>query len=309
MTVYEKLANELSTLGCRYGILEVKRVTELKEELWNRFTEGQFDESFFNCNLKRLDGDAPKNMPEARSVIIIAAPLPFIQLSFTYRGKIYFAGIPPYYAFRNDSTRIRKALGRSLGTEGHRIIDARIPYKLAAVRCGLAKYGQNNLTYVDGMGSFHRLVAFYSTLAAPEDSWFPSRLMDRCANCGFCRGNCPTGCLVPMPEGGRFLAHAEKCITLYNEEPGTFPEWIGAHLHNSIIGCMRCQSSCPVDRPLLRDIKVSETFNEQETLAIIDSSSFGDLNTGLKEKLLKYDLDTYYQVVPRNLRAILEGQT
>ncbi|AKG53534.1 hypothetical protein DGWBC_0868 [Dehalogenimonas sp. WBC-2] len=309
MTVYEKLANELSTIGCRYGILDVKRVTELKEELWNRFIEGQFDESFFDRNLKRLDGDPPKNMPEARSIIIIAAPLPFIQLSFSYRGKIYFAGIPPYYTFSNNLTRIRKALGRSLGADGHRIIDARIPYKLAAVRCGLAVYGQNNLTYVDGMGSFHRLVAFYSTLTAPEDLWIPSQLMDACADCGFCRGNCPTGCLVPMSEGGRFIARSEKCITLYNEEPGTFPEWLGLHLHNAIIGCMRCQSSCPVDRPLLRDIKVSEVFNEQETMAIIEATPFDDLSPELKEKLTKYNLDTYYNVIPRNLRAILEGQT
>ena len=306
MTVYDRLTAELDAIGCRFGMLKIERVAELKEELQARFEEGQLEESFFNANLRRLESSPPAAMPEARSVIIIAAPLPLIRLGFTSDGVIRRTVIPPYYAFKDKMAAIRKALGRSLGTAGYRIADARIPYKLAAVRCGLARYGQNNLVYVEGMGSFLRLVAFYTDLPAPADEWRRSRLMDECADCGFCRGNCPTNCLNPLGEGDHLLAHAEKCLTLYNEEPEPFPDWIGPHWHNSLIGCMRCQTGCPVDRPLLRDATLSETFTESETALILAATPFDELPATLKEKLARYDLDQYYAMIPRNLKALLE---
>ncbi len=308
MTVYDSLAAELGAIGCRFGMLTIERVAELKAELWARLEHGQLDEAFFDNNLKRLESRPPQTMPEARSVIIVAAPLPVTRLNFEYHGAMRRVDIPPYYTFKETMAKIRKALGRSLGAAGYRIADARIPYKLAAVRCGLARYGQNNLAYVEGMGSFLRLVAFYTDLPASADEWRPSSLMDECEDCGFCRGNCPTNCLNPLAEGDRFLAHAEKCLTLFNEEPGPFPDWIGPHWHNSLIGCMRCQTACPVDRPLLKDIVVSETFNESETQAILAATPFDELPASLKEKLARYDLDEYYNLLPRNLKALLEYQ-
>jgi len=43
-----------------------------------------------------------------------------------------------------------------------------VPIDRLAVRGGLATYGRNNVTYVPGMGSFHRLSAFYS---GPARRW------------------------------------------------------------------------------------------------------------------------------------------
>lgn len=306
MTVYDIFAAELDAIGCRFGMLDIERVPQLKEELERRLEQGQLDQAFYRDNLQRLETQ-PQNFPNARSLIVIAAPLPLTRLRFDYQGRTRPVQVPPYYVFNEKMTAIRKALGRSLGAAGYHIADARVPYKLAAIRCGLASYGRNNLAFVKDMGSFLRLVAFYSDLPAPVDAWFRLNEMPECTSCGFCLGNCHTNCLDPDPEN-RFLARAERCLTLYNEEPGEMPDWITPWLHNSLIGCMRCQSGCPVNRPFIRDIPISDTFNEQETTTILSTPVFTELPQALQDKLNRYDLENYYQLVPRNLKFLLEWE-
>jgi epoxyqueuosine reductase len=307
MTVYEKLAAELSALRCRFGILNIDRVAELKRELETRLNKGQIDQDFYRNSLERLELGPSLTFPEARSLILIAVPLTLTRLSFDYQGRHRPVQIPPFYVFKDKMAAIRKAMGRSLGAAGNRIADARVPYKLAAVRSGLARYGRNNLAYVDGMGSFFRLVAFYSDLTAPADAWFRLSEMPECSGCGFCLGNCHTNCLDPDVDN-RFMARAERCLTLYNEEPGEMPDWVGPWHHNSLIGCMRCQSGCPLNRSYIRDIPVSDTFNEAESEAILATPVFADLPQTLKSKLSRYDLEQYYELVPRNLKYLLEWE-
>lgn len=305
--VFEHLTTEIKSIDCQYGFLDIRRVPELKRELESRLHKGQLDTAFYANNLERLEVSAPIRFTEVNSLIIIAAPLPLTRLIFEYQGRGRPVQIPPFYVFKDKLAAIRKALGRSLGAAGYQIADARVPLKLAAVRSGLASYGRNNLAYIEGMGSFHRLVAFYTDLPSPADAWFRLNEMEECTSCGFCLGNCHTDCLIP-DVGNRFLARAEKCLTLYNEEPGELPSWITPWLHNSLIGCMRCQSSCPVNRTFIRNVPISDTFSEQEAMAILATPVFDNLPGALQEKLGKYDLQEYYDLVPRNLKFLLEWE-
>ena len=119
-----------------------------------------------------------------------------------------------------------------------------MPEKLLAVRSGLARYGKNNITYVPGMGSLHRLAVFVSDLPCVEDNWGEVKTLKTCDGCTACMDACPTGAIV----SDRFLIHAERCITFHNERIEEFPEWLDSSWHNCLVGCLRCQWVCPENR-------------------------------------------------------------
>ena len=130
-----------------------------------------------------------------------------------------------------------------------------LPYcrkSFLAVRSGLAAYGRNNVTYVTGLGSFHRLSAFYSDMPCDGDEWHELRLLDRCVKCRLCHRLCPTGAIAR----DRFLLHAERCIVFHNEKPWTvpFPAWLDPAWHNCLVGCLLCQAKCPENRDRCRDL-------------------------------------------------------
>lgn len=53
----------------------------------------------------------------------------------------------------------------------YQVTPAVLPKKLLAVYSGLAACGRNDVIYVRGMGSLHRLSAFYSDLPCDVDQW------------------------------------------------------------------------------------------------------------------------------------------
>ena len=85
-----------------------------------------------------------------------------------------------------------------------------MPWKLLAVRSGLAQYGKNNITFIQGLGSFYRLVAFISDLPCAEDNWGEFKSLDDCRNCDACTKACPSGAIGPdaltMADGSKVAA-------------------------------------------------------------------------------------------------------
>ncbi len=182
---------------------------------------------------------------------------------------------------------------------------ALIPEKLLAVRSGLGYYGRNNICYVDGMGSFHQPVVFFTDLPCEETNWRESKLMERCNNCSACIRNCPTGAITTE----RILLHAERCITLYNERPGAFPDWIDPKWHNCILGCLRCQDACPENKAVLGWVEEKGEFSEEETVLILQEKEFARLPSSTLRKLEQLELPEYYRnLLPRNLAVLLDNE-
>ena len=71
--------------------------------------------------------------------------------------------------------------------------------KLVAARSGPGRYGRNNICYVEGMGSFHGLEAFYINYPSGADDWQKIEMMDICSSCLLCMENCPTQ-VIPVEE-------------------------------------------------------------------------------------------------------------
>ena len=184
---------------------------------------------------------------------------------------------------------------------GYHIQTANIPRKLLAVRSGLARYGKNNITYMEGLGSFYRLAAFVSDLPCPGDLWEELRFLNECNTCDACTKACPGGAIG----AGRFLLHAERCITFHNERQGEFADWLKPSWHHCLVGCMVCQKVCPANRPFRKDVAEGPVFSETETAAILQGNSRDLFPPGAVQKLEGLDIIGYENVLGRNLAALV----
>jgi epoxyqueuosine reductase len=174
-------------------------------------------------------------MPDARSLIVVAFRDSLVRFSFAGQGEVTKLAVPPTYLhWQEKDKKVEDVLNGILGLEGYRATPAAVPKKLLAVRGGLAVYRKNNITYIDGMGSFHRLTAFYSDLPCKKDGWREPVMMALCERCLSCVRHSPTGAIDP----DRFLLRAEKCLVFLNEKPGrvAFPDWVEGSWHNCLVG-------------------------------------------------------------------------
>ena len=127
-------------------------------------------------------------------------------------------------------------------------------------------------------------------------------MLDLCASCHGCEGACPTGAIA----GDRFLIHAERCITFYNEKDMDvhFPDWFKPEWHTCLAGCIECQKHCPENRHALRYVE-GEGFNEAETEFLLKGVPVDELPVATRKKLDRNDLLNVLDVLPRNLKVLL----
>ena len=245
--VMETLASEFGKLNGRFRILSVSHLEELKEDIFRSVQEAEIGETFYNRYLSFFQFRNPDELPSARNIIIISVPQGMTLVNFRHKGRDNRVIIPPTYIYskiRDDCTNI---LSKVFKGSCYSYAGALLPYKLLVTRSGLGKYGRNNITYVEGTGSFHRLQAFFTDYPFNTDNWQEKEVMDYCEDCRTCTEVCPTKAIL----ADRFLINAEKCLTYFNENEWSLPDWIDPQSHNSLVGCMKCQLICPVNRNFL----------------------------------------------------------
>jgi epoxyqueuosine reductase len=295
------ICSDLEQRGYRGAVLPIEHVAQLEHEMEERLSQKEIDAGLYEKYLSGFKFDVTINLAGTRSIIITAAPQPQRKVVFHFIGQAYSVIIPPtYYADTDD--RIESTLQNILSSNGYQLHRAALPLKLLAVCSGMASYGKNNITYVEGLGSFVRLRAFLSDVPSDGTDWLEPRAMKECDSCKACLKACPTGAIVPDP----FLIHAERCITFHNEWSGDFPEWIDPAWHNSLVGCMKCQIVCPVNKPFAKWVEDGETFNEAETDLILNRVPLDGLPPETAHKLNRGYIAEYLDVLPRNLRVLLK---
>jgi epoxyqueuosine reductase len=294
------ISSRLAERGYRGTAVPIEHVTQLEREMEDRLSQKEIDAALHESYLSGFKFDVTTNLPETRSIIITAAPQPQRKVTFHFNGQTHSAIIPPtYYADTDD--QIRDILENILNANGYQLHRAALPLKLLAVRSGLAAYGKNNIAYVEGLGSFVRLRAFLSDMPAGSSEWSEPQGMKECDKCKACLNECPTGAIAQ----DRFLLHAERCLTFFNEDTNEFPGWIEPGWHNSLIGCMKCQLVCPVNKPFAGWVEDGETFNEAETDLILNGVPLDRLPPETADKLNRSYME-YLDVLPRNLRALIK---
>ena len=300
----EMICSELEQRGYKASIVPVTHLADLKKEIAGRHNDGAFEEVFYQERLTRFDYALPAQLPDARSLIITAAPQPQQRVEFKLKGKPYHFTVPPTYSSDTDRT-VESALSVILQPEGFSLHPARVPEKLLAVCSGLALYGKNNIAYVEGMGSFHRLEAFFSDLPALEDTWVGLQAMEQCHKCTACISRCPTGAIV----SDRFPILAERCLTFHNERSAEFPQWIDPSWHNCLIGCMACQLACPVNKRFFNWFEEGVSFTGEETALLLGGIPRGQLPRTVAEKLQRLGLLEDVELVARNLTVLLRQRS
>jgi epoxyqueuosine reductase len=295
------IRSRLEERGYRGTVVPVEHVAQLKHEMEERLSQKEIDAGLYEKYLSGFKFDVTTNLPGTCSIIITAAPQPQRKVIFHFNGQTYSVIIPPtYYADTDD--HVNSMLQEILSSNGYQLHRAALPLKLLAVCSGMASYGRNNITYVEGLGSFVRLRAFLSDVPPDGSEWLGLRLMKDCDGCKAYLNECPAGAIVP----DRFLIHAERCITFLNEWPEEFPEWVDPAWHNSLIGCMKCQLVCPVNKPFAKWVEEGETFNETETELILSGVPLDRIPPETVHKLNRSYMAEYLDVLPRNLRALMK---
>jgi ferredoxin len=135
-----------------------------------------------------------------------------------------------------------------------------------------------------------------------------------CARCSACVWRCPTQAI----DRKRFLLHAEKCLTLFTENPGKLPpvrDRLSGELP-CLAGCLICQTICPANQGRLKTepAPVSFTFAETRHFLAADGNQSGNNRRtdpvwqGIRKKLMILGMLHYQNRILRNLRFIMNSE-
>jgi epoxyqueuosine reductase len=284
------------------SIRPIGHLADLRQAIRGRYEDGLLDESLYREQLGSFSFDPPDGLLGAHSIVITAVPTPQMRLVFHWQGRCVPVVVPPTYVGYTPRTEsVQAVLAVWLEREGCRLAKPLLPLKTLAVRSGLAEYGRNNLRYVPGMGSFLQLVGAFSDLPCDDDPWREPKALDRCGSCVTCMRRCPTGAIA----SDRFLLGAERCLTCQNEAPSDFPDWIDPSWHHCLIGCLRCQTSCPENGAVRKSFEDRAEFSQEETALLIERVSPHLVPAETAAKLKSLEINADYRLLCRNLSMVI----
>lgn len=236
-----------------------------------------------------------------RSVIIYAVPPKIVSASFKYLGKQYKS----VFEVVADEEPVLESVKNTFGGSYRYYYDFWLPDKRTAVRSGLCEYGRNNVCYADGFGSILTLFMFISDMPCPKDYvWREVKNMDMCEGCDLCLKACPTGAILPS----RFLIDNERCLSFFSgrgNEP--FPAFIPETAHHRIFECSLCQECCPANNFSYGTVTEEVDFDEAETNILLSGIAYDKLPPELSAKAERCAMKSYFDSVPRNLKALIKA--
>jgi len=289
--------------GFKARVVPAERLKELESDFNAVLDRGLINRQVYKSYLKWFKFMGPEDTGDTNSIIILAMPRPMHRLWFSYKDKNTGVIIPPTYMhYRRTNRDIFKLLKKWMNSVKYSLSMARLPLKLLAVRSGLAKYGRNNIAYIEKWGSFYQLIGFYSNCISSNDPWQDIKSLDACRICTLCIESCPTGAISKE----RFVLDAEKCLTFLNESKGNMPTWVLPGVHNSLIGCMKCQLICPYNKDVKKWIEDIGEFDSKETEILLKSGNGKNKDLRIVKKLKDLGVYEYLNVMPRNLRLLIK---
>lgn len=305
------LAAALDQAGIQHALAPAGVLASLRDEVLTIRDRGLLAESLFDSYQEYWRFAVPDGVAEPRTLIVVAWQSLPLKIRFELEEGPLEAVVPPTYISAQGRARCMEVVSSVLGPAGHGVGWARVPVKLLAARAGLTRYGRNNIAYAPVLGSYARLGALCTDadLGAaawemPDEAGAGLAFLDQCVYCHACQRACPTGCI---PSDGT-VVDAARCLTEANENEGDWPTWIPVSGHNSLVGCMRCQEACPVNRAYMgKEPELVAEFSRDETESILQDLVIREFPAGLKARMAALELDEYLPVLGRNLRALRDA--
>jgi epoxyqueuosine reductase len=296
----DSLAQWAARHGNKLQLIPISRLQDIKAELevFRKTEELNGFQKWIISDLYKFD--LPPADFTIRSILIIAIPHPFYAtVEFIKQGKKYnFLSL-----VMSDFEQTEKDLQDFLATQNYHILPApNIPLKRMAVKSGLAVYGRNNITYVEGLGSLYSFASYFSDAPCDDPTWVELRMAERCTHCWACFNNCPTGAI----RKDRFIIDNERCLSNLNESPGEFPAWLPKSVHHCLYDCLKCQIICPMDKAYLSNTIGPIQFSEDETERLISGGPLDAFSPELKQKSKLLGLEPWLDNIPRNLKVLFE---
>jgi epoxyqueuosine reductase len=293
----------LAEQGHKAAMVSLDILDKLQEDLRNLQNKEVLNDYQNRLIEERYDWELPEADFEIKSILLVGKLNTLTQLKFEYKGKEIPVIMPPgYNEYYDAHDRVEHLLQLLLAEKGYKCkTTPMLPNKLLAARSGFAKYGRNNIVYIDGMGSFCQIYLFYTDISVEKHPFAEELTMKNCATCGACIKACPTGAIMK----DRFLLDCKRCLTFLNENEGyPFPEWVDPNAHHALYGCNRCQEICPVNREQLFKPVEEVLFNEEETKILLEGGLIDTFPESLKNEIKRLNIEEYLPVIPRNLNAI-----
>jgi epoxyqueuosine reductase len=305
------LLNEIASHGNRGAVAPFSRIDDLKKDMLD-LKNGEYHTEWLDRMVKHITDDTDKFIPPSisfkpRSLIVAAIPCPKVIHQFHYCGNLIPCVMPPTYTnWETTNKQTLRYITDYLTPLGFSVaMSETLPQKLLAVHCGLAQYGRNNICYIDEFGSYIQIMTCISDLPCNESPWFPVRRMESCDKCFACVTSCPTSAI----DSNRQLINSDKCLTLLDEYPGDFPQWLNKDAHNGIFGCTKCQDCCPGNAHNKDNIVVGVTFTEEETTELLNHKGDKPYTDSLSAKIEAMGIAPQYgdiNLLPRNMAVLLQ---
>ena len=260
MDLKERIVTHAKELGfCKIGFTTADDLPRVYEQT----VERDYPETF----LKMAEtGARPREIaPDAKSIIVLAfdfSDIDYPKEMLERVGMVYLS--QSFLPLDGSPARERlNAFEEFLESEGVPFVDGRpIMIRPAAMRAGVASFGKNNFSYVDGVGSFVTLYAYLTPVEFEPDE--PTPECECPPNCHLCIDACPTNAM-----GEPFNLDCNKCIVWVNalswsrgdvrDVPLDLRTDLGEHIH----GCDVCQMVCPRNRPALKQSKKPDAVLER----------------------------------------------
>ncbi len=276
-------------------------------------------DSTFRSYMDTNEMKIPESCAWAQSVIVAATEFHPRKLPFIHDGvKKSIIQPPAYYTNSVKRADVKESLLKILAVRDFELkleVCEGLPMKLLAASSGLGKYGRNNIIYVDGLGTAHSLVAFYSNLpfnaeySRPDAPVFTTpypgpQHLQRCDSCSLCVSACPTRS-IPDDFG---LINVDTCIPLWNETDRDAPDTIPRSAHNALMGCVLCQKDCPENKQYYKP-KVTLSEINEEALGQFLAGTWNETTRKILAEVIVYDEDEglkeYLPILRRNLNNFI----
>jgi epoxyqueuosine reductase len=301
----------IKEFGYQYRTVRVEHLQELRQQREELDRDGKISkQANFRKYISRHGFSPPETLPNVKFIIALGIYTPLAYVNFHWKGQKHEVMLPPQYYLPgyDDADCDELVFKEIIPAPGFRIEQAsNLPLKALSVKSGLGRYGRNNICYVGDMGTCNTLLAYFTDYEFPEDHWGEMKMLDQCEKCRVCIELCPTQAI----REDNFVIDVARCVTLYNEIGGDFPDWIEPGAHNALEGCMRCQFKCPANRTALQRVGRLPDITEEETMQIMFGHPEDRVREIVCEKLHKFGPANSQEGMPmfvRNLSVLLNQQ-